>query len=82
MLDPNDYRNAVFSQNACNLSGLVHSLSNVIKRIRAEVVCTDDINAHPIVRLYVDQMYNLASSLSYSDAYNTCVEKSEENIDD
>tara|TARA_Y100000310_G_C20326825_1_gene643386 strand:+ start:342 stop:587 length:246 start_codon:yes stop_codon:yes gene_type:complete len=78
MLDSNDYKSAVFSQNACNLSGLAHSLSNVMKRIREEVVCTDAVNAHPIVRLYVDQMYNLASSLSYSDAYNTCVEKSED----
>lgn len=57
-----DWENADQSQNACNLSGLAHSLVDVLGRIRCErgINGTGDVNRHPIVRLYCEQMLLLA----------------------
>jgi hypothetical protein len=67
-----DWEFAKHSQGACNLSGLAHSLSKVITKVWAEARVqghgTDWVNNHPIVRLYVEQMYYLAG-LQKSSAY-------------
>lgn len=56
-----DYQMALDSQSACNLSGLVHSLAEVMPRIWETASGTAEVNRHPIVRLYVHQMAFLAN---------------------
>jgi len=74
-------REALAVQNACNLSGVVHSFSRVMTLLweigRAEEWAnTDTINCHPISVLFADKIANLAdpgSSLNgfaYCKAYN------------
>lgn len=61
------YRDALFVQSACNLSGVVFSLDRVVRELRRE---WEDLGApgefgaycemHPVSRLYVEQMVYLA----------------------
>jgi hypothetical protein len=78
MLTSKDYEFAMFSQDACNLSGLVHSLHEVIDRIweeaRAQGKGTEFVNNHPIVRLYVEQMQHLCRT-PYHEAYNVVADE-------
>jgi hypothetical protein len=73
------YEMALFSQGACNLSGLAHSLSNAIELIWLEAKeqgqGTDYVNSHPIVRLYMEQMSFLCRA-DYFTSYKTCQEMS------
>ena len=81
MLLPKDYQMALLSQGAINLSGLAHSLAEVLPRIweeaRAQGQGTDWVNGHAIVRLYVEQMMHLAQGRDYSDAYAFCAKHAE-----
>jgi hypothetical protein len=74
-----EYEMALLSQGACNLSGLVHSLSQAMGLIWEEATeqgqGTDYVNNHPIVRLYVEQMSFLCRA-DYSASYRTCLERS------
>lgn len=55
------WQQALDSQSACNLSGLAHFLVRVLGELRADGINgTDDLNAHPIVKLVVAQMAHLA----------------------
>jgi hypothetical protein len=55
------WQQALDSQSACNLSGLAHFLVRVLDELRATGINgTDNLNAHPIVRLVVAQMAHLA----------------------
>ena len=76
-----EYEMALLSQGACNLSGLVHSLSGAMNLIweeaREQGQGTDYVNNHPIVRLYVEQISFLCRA-DYSASYKTCLEKSKE----
>ena len=73
------YEMALFSQGACNLSGLAYSLAEAMELIwleaREQGQGTDYVNNHPIVRLYMEQMSFLCQA-DYSKSYKTCVEKS------
>lgn len=71
-----DYAKALMSQGACNMSGLVHALDQVITKICNEAHATrrgtEFVNQHPIVRLYVEQMMHLARGRDWSRAYKIC----------
>jgi hypothetical protein len=73
-----DYDRAMCSQDACNLSGLVHSLSGVMDRIWAEArgqgKGTEYVNNHPIVRLYVEQLQHLCRT-PYHEAYDAVAQE-------
>jgi len=61
-------------QDACNLSGVVHSFSRAISSLREISECTDTdyINQHLICVLYADKIVDLArarSSHRVSEAY-------------
>lgn len=75
-----DYRNALLAQSAVNLSGLVHSFSEVLPRIweeaREKGQGTDFVNCHPIARLYSEQIAFLSSGRDYSHAHKICDELS------
>lgn len=81
-LTPRDYEKALNVLNACNLSGVAHSLAQVAPKIWAEArkqnEGTDWVNRHPIVVLYVSQMAALcgvaeiADIETFSRAYEIC----------
>ena len=68
-------RNALDVQDACNLSGVVHSFSRDIARLRQLTdsepgFSTSKLNEHPICRLYADKIASLSGSESaFSPAY-------------
>lgn len=53
-------------QDACNLSGVVHSFSRVFESLRALDECkgTDWINKHPVCVLYADKIAHLTGTQS------------------
>lgn len=72
-------------QDACNLSGVVHSFSNIITEVRTRLEAegkggSDSVNQHPICRLFADKVAHLTGtqslgndevSLAYRWAYDT-----------
>lgn len=71
-----DYSDAILSQGACNLSGIVHSFSDIMDRIWEEArergEGTDWINNHPICRLFAEQISHLTCEKDYFEAYKEC----------
>ncbi len=57
------YRDAIDCQNACNLSGVVHTLSGHMPAIWDEVRAanggTEELNRHPAVQLFVSKIVAL-----------------------
>jgi hypothetical protein len=55
-------KSAIDVQNACNLSGVAHSLVELCQELRDNGVesSTDAINQHPLVRLYVSKLVALS----------------------
>lgn len=57
-------QSALDVQNACNLTGVLHSYSAAMKIVREEAKKqgegTDWINQHPISRLYADKVVSLS----------------------
>lgn len=78
-LEKIDYQKAIHSQSACNVSGLVKSLAEVLDRIweeaREQKKGTDFVNQHPITRLYAEQISFLSQSRDWIEAYKICEEK-------
>lgn len=69
---------ALASQNACNLSGIVHSLSAYMPAIRGATNGTDEANKHPVCILFATQIahltgipYDIGFS-AYNKAYEEC----------
>ena len=75
-LTEHDYKMAVWSQEACNLSGVVFEFARVMQKICDEARegqhGTDWKNTHPICRLYAEQIMHLASGIDYAQAYELC----------
>jgi hypothetical protein len=77
-----DYRNAIDSQSACNVSGLVGAMNEVKDRIwatdRKYGIGTYFVNHHPIIQLYAYQIAYLSHGrepiewAGFSDAYKFC----------
>ena len=70
-----DYEDALMVQSACNLSGVVHSFSEILSRLVKEAQeqgkGTDWINTHPICVLFAEQINHLTTS-DYLQAYEVC----------
>jgi hypothetical protein len=82
MLTAKDYESAIIVQDACNLSGVVHSFCDIIKRIteesREKGKGTQYVNEHPICKLFADKIADLARVRdfeSYYQAFNECERK-------
>ena len=76
-LTKKDYEQAIEVQDACNLSGVVHTLEELLPRIREEPDCTGTgyVNSHPIVVMYVNKLSSLSGAengLAFSTAYDEC----------
>lgn len=74
-LTKSDYQFAMDSQCACNLSGIVHSLSAITNKIWEEArrleKGTDWVNSHPICRLFAEQILYLSGlSREYGEAHD------------
>ena len=81
-----DWQFALYAQSACNASGIIHGLSDVVSRVwdeaRERGQGTDWVNHHAIVRLYVEQLIHLSGAGfgdtdSYSRAYAEVVRMAE-----
>jgi hypothetical protein len=81
---PNIYRHAMDAQSACNLSGVVKQFARDLDDIWAEVRAagggTDQVNRHPVSRLYAEQIAFLSGSgmgdsETYHAAYTAVCEK-------
>ena len=86
----NVYADALLCQDACNLSGVTHSLSqhlteSIWPEVRANGGGTDDVNRHPAVILFVSKLCHLAGMQQdfdeFSKAYDICLAKSKENVE-
>ena len=82
------YRNALDVQSASNLSGVVLQFARDMKRINEEARATgggtDQVNRHPVCRLYAEQIAWLtgaggcADPETYRRAHDACRRKVEE----
>jgi hypothetical protein len=83
---PEDYDSALHAQSACNLSGIVFSFAEIMKRICDEAHAlgqgTEWRNKHPIARLFAEQIAHLTGDASiaadgqgYDKAYKECLER-------
>ncbi|MEA1878665.1 MAG: hypothetical protein U9N86_17620 [Bacteroidota bacterium] len=75
-----DYKTAITVQSASNLSGVVHSFSEILTRITKEAQeqgkSTDWINQHPICILFAEQIQHLATGkIRYITAYEICEDR-------
>ena len=77
----NIYSWACEISNACNGRAIVNNFQD---RILPEIVkevngCTDEINSHPVMIVYLDKMMSLAgiycTNDRISEAYNVCLSK-------
>ena len=70
-----DYEDALMVQSACNLSGVVHSFSEILSRLVKEAQeqgkGTAWINTHPICILFAEQIKHLTTS-DYFQAHKIC----------
>jgi len=83
-----DYKTALVIQDACNLSGVVHSFSRMMNKIWEEAhktqKSTDWVNHHPIAVLFAEKCAHLATGLNIvgnsavDKAWSICEEKSKE----
>jgi hypothetical protein len=77
----NIYQNALDSQCACNLSGLIRSLPAIADEIWDEIradekfMNTSTFNQHPVMRLFAEQFVHLTSGRDYSKASAICERK-------
>ena len=82
------YRNALDVQTASNLSGVILQFARDMERINAEVRAngggTEQVNKHPVCRLYAEQIAWLTGASgcdnpdTYNQAYDACQRKVEE----
>ena len=82
------YRNALDIQSASNLSGIVFQFARDMEQINAEVRAngggTEQVNKHPVCRLYAEQIAWLtgagscSSHATYVRAHDACQRKVEE----
>lgn len=78
-ITPQDYKDAILSQTACNLSGIVFGFAETMKHICEEAnrtgQGTDWKNHHAICRLYAEQISFLAGS--DMDSWKAAIEQAE-----
>lgn len=67
-LQPSDYAEAIQVQDACNLSGVVHSFSRMMTKIWEEArkdenkgYGTEWVNQHPIAIMFADKIAHLTA---------------------
>ena len=85
----NVYKQAVYSQSACNLSALCYSLPKIADALWEEIRKGNDgcmkwapdtkvFNEHPVMRLLAEQFMHLTSGRDWSEAHAECEKRAEE----
>ena len=77
-LTAKDYQRALDVQDACNLSGIVHSFAAVLPLIMEEVKSTEGVWRHPISVMYVSKIDSLVHGSdmnTFGVAYEACKDK-------
>lgn len=81
------YRDALDVQMACNLSGVVHSLSRLMPTIRLDAErrgngSTEAINRHPIVQAFLSKLISLTGGEFEPDAdvWTTCEQRAQQEL--
>ena len=69
-------KEAIMVQDACNLSGVVHSFSRAMQELwrlarESGGKGTDWVNTHKVCRLYADKIKSLTGEVNYSDLDET-----------
>lgn len=82
MLTSEDYKQAIRVQDACNLSGVVHSWSKMISKIWEEAHAgkkgTEWVNTHPINVMFASKIASLTgceTPETFSKAYAACQDR-------
>lgn len=74
---------ALLSQDACNASGIIKSLAEIVDAVWDEAKMlgqgTDFVNSHPVIRLLAEQIMWLSKDRDYCEAYRICEEKADRN---
>ena len=78
-----DWQDAIGCQNACNASGLLNSLFEMMPRLWHDVrhgLVDDHFSQHPVLQMFLAQIYLLCTgeymeSAHYGKAYNACKAK-------
>jgi len=82
----NIYDQAIYVQDACNISGVALFLTKCIRHIRdvEGVTDTDAIREHPLVTMVVNKLDDMAhyTDRRYGPAYGACKFRSEDHIHD
>ena len=85
MLTKKDYNDAILVQDACNLSGIVHSWSQMLQKIwveaREQDAGTQFVNEHPINVMFASKVASLTGSedpSQFSVAYEACIERAKD----
>jgi hypothetical protein len=80
--DAKDYKDALTVQDACNISGVLFAFAEVMHRVNNEMNEKGHghewRDAHPIVRLFSEQIAHLGRKGDYFVAYKECQERSKE----
>lgn len=79
-IDPKDAKDALLVQNACNLSGVLFSMTEAMRRLCEHPRCTGTAwkNHHPVIVMYTAQCVALSTGdcidhRTYMDAEALCV---------
>jgi hypothetical protein len=75
----NIYKDAIEVQNACNLSGVAHSLADVCSHIMRTGGDSETIKTNPAVILFVDKLNSLLNRPSLKE-FHTAYMKCEDNL--
>ncbi len=65
-LTEDDYMDAIRVQDACNLSGILHSWLRTIARMREDGLGTDGTNHHVVSRMYASKVAYLTGAADTS----------------
>lgn len=89
LLTAQDFKDAITVQDACNLSGVVHSFSRVVTKVRATLraegnECTENVNTHVICVMYASKIASLTGceasprGMDFAHAYDRCENRAKE----
>lgn len=73
------YKDALFCQDACNLSGVLYSFSRHMKTLCDEIPDTKSRNTHPVAKLFASKIASLTAcdemfEMNYDHIADTLIE--------
>lgn len=74
-ISPKLYKQALDIQDACNLSGVVHTFSKTLHELHEAGLDTKQIREHPISVLFADKIAHLTDTQSFSENCGEVISK-------